>query len=174
MKLRTAVVLLLATAVVLAACDDGTVDLSTTSSLVTGTTQPPVDPVETTTTTTAASGGETTGTTLVGETVASFEIVVRISGDNGETLHILIPAGAYTDVDLENFIGDLKEADPDLWGAEVFDNQDAIQAFVIPEDQRTEEQQDLVDKHHLVSLVNGDTLRFQGPFAEFGESIIGS
>ena len=84
------------------------------------------------------------------------------------------PPGAYTEVDLENFIGDLKEADPELWGAEVFDDEDAIQAFVIPEDQRTAEQQTLVDEHHFVSLVNGDTIRFQGPFSEFGEAIIGS
>ena len=86
----------------------------------------------------------------------------------------MIPPGAYTEIDLENFIGDLKEADPELWGAEVFDDEDAIQAFVIPENQRTAEQQALVDDHHFVSLINGDTIRFEGPFSEFGEAIIGS
>jgi hypothetical protein len=61
-----------------------------------------------------------------------------------------------------------------LWGAEVFDDEDAVQAFVIPEEQRTEEQQELLDEHHFVSLIGGDTMKFQGPFAEFGEFIIGS
>ena len=173
MTLRNVTALLLTFGLVVAACDDGTVELSTTSSLVTGTTEVP-DQSESTTTLAEGDNGGTTATSLVGETVGSFEIMVRISGENGETLHIVIPPGAYTEVDLENFIGDLKEADPELWGAEVFDDEEAIQAFVIPEDQRTAEQQVLVDDHHFVSLVNGDTLRFQGPFSEFGEAIIGS
>jgi hypothetical protein len=86
----------------------------------------------------------------------------------------VIPPGAYTDVDLENFIGDLREGQPDLWGAEVFDEENAVQAFVIPEAQRTEEQQGILDQHHLVSLVGGDTIKYQGPFSELGESLIGS
>ena len=173
MKLRHLTATLLAFGVIVVACDDGTVELSTTSSLVTGTTESPDQPASTTTLA-EGDGSETTGTSLVGESVGSFEIIVRISGDNGETLHIVIPPGAYTEIDLENFIGDLKEADPELWGAEVFDDEDAIQAFVIPENQRTAEQQALVDDHHFVSLINGDTIRFQGPFSEFGEAIIGS
>ena len=70
--------------------------------------------------------------------------------------------------------GDLLENNADLWGAEVFDEEAAVQAFVIPADQRTAEQQALLDDHHFVSLVGGDTMKFQGPFAEFGEFIIGS
>lgn len=173
MKSRSLAVILLVSGLLLGACDDGTVELSTTSSLVTGTTEAP-DQIGSTTTLADADNGGLTATTLVGETVGPFEIMVRISGDNGETLHIVIPPGAYTEVDLENFIGDLKEADPELWGAEVFDDEDAIPAFVIPEDQRTAEQQALVDLHHFVSLVEGDTIRFQGPFSQFGEAIIGS
>ena len=173
MKSRNIAAALLAFGLVVGACDDGTVELSTTSSLVTGTTETP-DQDGSTTTSPGEDNGDQTEVTLVGETVGAFEIMVRISGDNGETLHIVIPPGAYTEIDLENFIGDLKEADPELWGAEVFDDEDAIPAFVIPEDQRTAEQQVLVDDHHFVSLVDGDTIRFQGPFSEFGEAIIGS
>ena len=177
MRLRTIATAGLAAAVlVLSACDDGTVELSTTSSsLVTGnTTVDSTLPEQATTTTAAPEDGTATTTELVGQNVVSHEIVVRVSGDEGETLQILIPEGAYTEVDLENFIGDLKESDPDLFGVEVFDDSDAVQAFGIPEDQRTAEQQTLLDDHHLVSLVGGDTVRFQGPFAEFGEFIIGS
>jgi hypothetical protein len=154
-----------------AACDSGEAELSTTSSLVTGTTE---TPNLATTSTLTDDAGTTSTTVLRGETVASYDVVVRIATDNGEILYIVVPPGAYTDVDLENFLGDLLHNNPDLWGAEVFDDEDAVQAFVIPEDQRTEEQQELLDDHHFVSLIGGDTMKFQGPFAEFGEFIIGS
>lgn len=171
MKLRSLAAGVLTMGLILVACDDGAVELSTTSSLVTGTTETPEQGGSTTS---LAENEGPSSTALVGETVAGADIIVRISGDNGETLHIVIPPGAYTEIDLENFIGDLKEADPELWGAEVFDDEDAIPAFVIPTDQRTAEQQALVDEHHFVSLIGGDTIRFQGPFSEFGEAIIGS
>ena len=171
MKVRNLFVLLAALATVLAACDSGEAELSTTSSsLVTGTTEQPTE----VTSTSMADDSSFTSTTLRGQSVASFETVARISGDNGETLYIVIPEGAYTDVDLENFVYDLREANPDLWGAEVFDSDEGPQAFVIPEDQRTDEQQQVLEEHHFVSLVGGDTIRFQGPFSEFGEILIGS
>jgi hypothetical protein len=161
---------LMAIGLLSAACDSGEAELSTTSSLVTGTTEAPNQP----TTTSVSEDDGTTSTILRGETVASYDVAVRIATDNGEILYIVVPPGAYTDVDLENFLGDLLEGNSDLWGAEVFDDEDAVQAFVIPEDQRTEEQQELLDDHHFVSLIGGDTMKFQGPFAEFGEFIIGS
>lgn len=170
MNSRSLFIVVLSLAVFAGACDSGEAELSTTSSLVTGTT---AIPTEATSTTEAASTVPSTSE-VVGETVSSAEVKVRIASDNGEILYLLIPEGAYTDVDLVNFIGDLKEADPDLWGAEVFDDESAIEAFVIPEDQRTTEQQELIDDHHFVSLVDGDTVQFQGPFSEFGEFIIGS
>jgi hypothetical protein len=175
MKSRTLLALVVGFGLVLAACDSGEAELSTTSSLVTGTTETPSELATTTTTDAGDSDADTvTSTTLRGETVASFDVVARISSDNGEILYLVIPEGAYTDVDLENFIGDLMESDEGLWGAEVFDNDDAVQAFVIPEDQRTEEQQQLLDEHHFVSLIGGDTLKFQGPFSEFGEYVLAS
>ena len=170
MKTRLSVVLLVVISLFVVACDSGTVELSTTSSVLSGTTEP----APAAGTTTRDTEDVQTTTTLRGETIGSYEVLVRLFGDNGETFHILIPEGAYTDVDLENFIGDLIEDAPELWGAEVFDSEDALQAFVIPEDQRTEEQQALIDEHHFVSLVNGDTIRYQGPFLEFGEFVIGS
>lgn len=170
MKSRNLILLLVAFGVLAAACDSGEAALSTTSSLVTGTTETPGE----VTTTTVPEDEATTTTVLRGETVSSYEIAVRISTDNGEIFYVVISSGAYTDVDLENFVGDLLEANPDLWGAEVFDDEEAVQAFVIPEDQRTQEQQDFLDEHHFVSLIGGDTMKFQGPFAEFGEFVIGS
>jgi hypothetical protein len=169
MKSRTLILALVAFAMLVAACDGEQAELSTTSSVITGTTETPGQ-----VTTTTLEQATSTTTILRGETVASYEITVRISTDNGEIFYVVIPPGAYTDVDLENFVGDLMEANPGLWGAEVFDDEAAVQAFVIPEDQRTEEQQALLDEDHFVSLIGGDTMKFQGPFAEFGEFVIGS
>ena len=142
MKSRTLLALLAALAVVAAACDSDDAALSTTTSVLTDTTEAP----ERDTTTTTEDTESTTSTTLVGETISSHEVVARISTDNGEVLHIVIPEGAYTDVDLVNFIGDLKEADPDLWGVEVFDDPDAAEAFTVPEDERTEAEQEALDR----------------------------
>lgn len=170
MRNRALTLLALALALSAVACNQEEAELSTTSSLITGTTEATASDE----TTTTAGAGDASTTTLRGETVATYEVVARISSDNGETLYILIPEGAYTDVDLEQFVGDLKESDPQLFGAEVFDDEQAVQAFPIPEAQRTEAQQQLLDDHHLISLVGGDTIVFRGPFEEFGETVIGS
>ena len=169
MKSRSLGVFVLALGLVSAACDSGEVQLSTTSSLIGGTTTTAVDP-----TTTTSGLPESTSTTVGGETVTEYEVTVRLSTDNGQVLYILIPPGAYTDVDLENFVSDLFHNNADLWGAEVFDDAAAGDALLIPEAQRTEEQKQVLADHHFISLVGGDTIRFQGPFAEFGEYVIGS
>lgn len=161
----------LAVALLLAAtaCDNsGEADLTTTSTIVGSTTAPG----DGTSSTTRPDDGSST--TLTGQPVTSSEIILRESTDEGETLYILIPPGAYTDVDLENFIGDLVESDETVENAEVFDDADALQAFLLEADQQTATDLVLIDEHHLVSLIDRSRIRFQGPFAEFGEYSIGS
>lgn len=143
---------------------------TTTTTLPRDGTTPSTDSTSTTSTTVP----EATGTTIRGQTVTDYQTVARLSTANGEVLHIVIPIGGYTDIDLYNFIADLKEADPDLWGAEVFDDPEAATAFATAEGERSEAQATLVRNHHLVSLVSGDTIRYQGPFTSFGESTLGS
>jgi hypothetical protein len=144
------------------------------------------DPTTTTTqpetTTSSASGDSTTSTTapeasdttLRGQPITDYQTVARLSTANGEVLHIVVPAGGYTDIDLYNFIADLKRGDPDLWGVEVFDHPEAPAAFGVAEAQRDGDQVQLLRQHHLISLVSGETVRYQGPFSSFGESILGS
>lgn len=170
MRSRTLLALLVALGLFAAACDADEAELSTTTSLLTGTTEAP----DQDTTTTSEPPEATTSTTLVGETVTSHEVVARISTDDGEVLHVVIPEGAYTDVDLINFIGDLKESDPDLWGVEVFSDPAAVEAFAIAEGDRTEEQQTALQDHHFLTLTDGDRVIFRGPFSEFGEFILAS
>ncbi len=159
----------LATAIALAACS-GDPETTTTTTVPGGGTAPSSDSTTTSSTTTP----EATATTIRGQIVTDYQTVARLSTANGEVLHIVIPIGGYTDIDLYNFIADLKEADPDLWGAEVFDDPEAATAFATAEGERSEAQATLVRNHHLVSLVSGDTIRYQGPFTSFGESTLGS
>lgn len=153
--------------VVVAACNNSEeAELTTTSTLIGQTTAPGSDSSSTT-----ADGSSTT---LAGQPVTDSEIVSRQSTDDGETLYILIPVGAYTDVDLENFVGDLIESDDNIESAEIFDDPAALQAYLLNESERTAADLVLIDEHHLVSLVDRNVIRFQGPFAEYGEYTIGS
>ncbi|MEX1092778.1 MAG: hypothetical protein WEF28_06430 [Acidimicrobiia bacterium] len=162
--------LAIAVSLVMTACDNGEVEpeLTTTSSLVGQTTAPDPD------TTTTADGDEMTTTSLVGQTVDSYEVVLRESTDEGETLYIVVPPGDYTAIDLENFIGDLIEGDDDLESVEVFDDEAALDSFRKDESEQTASDLSAIDAHHLVSLVDSHTIRFQGPFADEGEYAIGS
>lgn len=171
-RFKTLRVFSLAIAVSLAmtACDNGEVEpeLTTTSSLVGQTTAPDPD------TTTTVGGDEMTTTTLVGQAVDSYEVVLRESTDEGETLYIVVPPGEYTAIDLENFIGDLVEGDDDLESVEVFDDEAALDSFLKDESEQTAGDLSAIDAHHLVSLVDARTIKFQGPFADEGEYAIGS
>lgn len=159
---------------VLAACSPEEAELTTTTTTAaastTTTTAPPSEDETTTTTTTDASDDEADG-----PAIADYEVVVRSSATGGETLWILVEPGDYTDIDLENLIRVLVDtSDVTLQGINVFDDPDALEAGRISEGDRTEEEQALVDEHFLVSLVDGAVIRFQGPYAEFGETAVGS
>jgi hypothetical protein len=156
----------------LAACDDGeTTDLSTTSSLVSS---PTTGGGGDATTTTVGTEGDTTSTTLVGQQVAEYEVVARVSDPAGETLFIVIPPGAYTDVDLENFVVGLVDSGEITYGAEIFDDNGAVDAYRKPEAERTEGETQLIEQHHFASVQNGTTVVYRGPFADSGEFVIGS
>ncbi len=167
---RTRIVLAtFAVALVAAACSrSAEPELSATTSSLVGAA------VTSTTTTVAASEGDDTTTTTSGQQVESFEVAVRESTDDGEILYVVVPPGSYTDLDLEDFIVEMVESNPGLYELHVVDDPDAVVALRTPADERTDEQQSLLEAHHLVSLVEGKLVRFQGPFAEMGEFVLGS
>jgi hypothetical protein len=167
-RLSLTLVPLLALTLLLVACDGEEAALTTTSSLVT-------DPGEEgSPTTTVAPPGDETSTTLVGEAVGSYEIVAREPVTDGEVVYIVIGPGAYTDVDLENFILDLYEGGIATYGAEIFDDAAAADAYLKAEEDRTAEEVALIELHHFASLVGGTIIRFQGPFTASGEFVLGS
>jgi hypothetical protein len=157
-----------------AACDgDETTELSTTSSVIAG--SPTTGAGAEGTTTSVGPGDDgTTTTTLRGETVSGYEVVGRESDTAGETLYVVVPPGAYTDVDLENFVVGLVDDGTITFAAEVFDDPGAVDAFRKPEAERTEGEVQLIEEHHFASVQNGTTVVFRGPFADSGEFVIGS
>ena len=127
-----------------------------------------------TSTTTVAAPEDQTSTTLVGQQVASYEIVAREPGTDGETVYVVIPSGTYTNVDIENFIGKLYDSGTATYNAEIFDDAAAVDAYLKAEAVRTPEEVSLIELHHLASLVGGTIIRFHGPFADAGEYVLGS
>ena len=158
---------------VLAACDDPeTTDISTTSSLVSSATT--TGDAAASTTTAPPANGSTTVTTLVGQQVANYEVVARVSDPAGEVLFIVIPPAAYTDVDIENFAVGLVDNGTVTYGAEIFDDNAAVEAYRKPEAERTEEETALIQQHHFASVQKAGVVVFRGPFAESPDVIIGS
>jgi hypothetical protein len=158
----------------LVACSGDDPELSTDSTQLVGGTDP-ATPSDSPSTTTGA-GGESgsPSTSLVGQTVAGYEVVQEIPNENGVTQLIVIPDGAYTDVDLENFVIDLIEGNPNLYGAEIFGDQAAVDAFLVPEAERTEEQNAALESDWYVTLTGRDRIDYRGPFSEFPGAAIGS
>ncbi len=137
--------------------------------LVTTLSLPPVTEATTTTTTQTV-----TETTIGGDDIEEFEIVVRSETDEGLQVWVVVEPGNYSDIDLEGLIIKLVESEDGLFEAHVFDDPDALVAARIDEADRTADEQALVDAHYLVSLLDGSIVRFQGPFAEYGEFVFGS
>jgi hypothetical protein len=162
-----------ALALLVVACDGDDPELSTESTIVTGSTTTPATS-DGSTTTTPEGEGTSPPTTLAGEQVSEFQVVTEIENDNGVEQHIVIPNGAYTDVDLENFVIDLIEENPDLHGAQIFDDAAAAEAFLVPRADRTEAEQDLLKRHWFVTLSGRARIDFRGPFSEFTGGAIGS
>lgn len=167
------IALLAVLALFFVACDGDDPELSTDSTIISGSTTVPTTGGGSTTTTPDGEG-TSPPTTLAGEQVSDYQVVTEIENDNGVEQHIVIPHGAYTDVDLENFAIDLIEENPDLHGAQIFDDVAAAEAFLVPQEERTEAEQELLEEHWFVTLTGRARIDFRGPFAEFTGGAIGS
>ncbi len=103
-----------------------------------------------------------------------YRVVRQESTRDGNRLFLEIPSGSYTDRELENLVLSVYEERDDLYEVHVFDNRDAVEVLVKAEEERTADESELLDRHYLVSLLEGSILRFQGPFANLEGFIIGS
>jgi hypothetical protein len=150
------------------------VELTTTTStmpeVASGTSEP-----EEEATTTTTSADTTTTETVAGQPVEDHRVVVRTDGPDGNLLWIVVEPGDYTSVDVENFVfGLLDSSDTAIWEIHVFDDEAALNAGRVGPDDRTADEQELVDAHYLASITEGVVLTFQGPYAEFGGAVFGS
>jgi hypothetical protein len=68
----------------------------------------------------------------------------------------------------------LVDEEEDLFELHVLDEVEAVDAARVPEADRTEEEQALVDDHYLVSITQGNVVTFHGPFESAGSFLIGS
>lgn len=166
------IVLVGAAALLLAACNSDDADVTVTTidaSLLTTTT--------TATTTTGQPddtdpGGTTTQPSS--DQIEDYEVISRTASEDGETLYILVAPGDYSDVSIENFLGDLLEAETAVSGVEIFDDRVALDAALKAEEDRSADELQAIEDHHLVSLIDGATVSFQGPLSEYEDFIIGS
>jgi hypothetical protein len=156
--------LLLLLVLALVACSDDGSD-STTTTPPSGTTVDEPDGNATT-----IPGGETT--TTVVSAVSTFRQALREETDNGVVVHLVIPRAGFTEIDLYNFIRDFRAATPTLWRVELFDDDQAHAAFLVPEASRNEEQRTLVSRYHLLTLAQGDTIIWRGPLSSLGQQTL--
>ena len=159
--------------------------LVTTTSRVGATAAPTTEPGPTTTntTTTTTTADEPGSATEAPSTTAAddqetgeitFRVARQESTRDGSILHLEVPPGDYTDVDLENLVLSIYEERDDLYELHVLDSREALSALLTPETERTPEQKALLESHYLVSFLEGSILRFQGPFANLEGYIVGS
>lgn len=156
-------------AVSIAACNTEQAELTTTSldaALLTTTTQ------EVTETTEAPESTNTTEE--ASDQIESFEIISRTSDESGETLYILVPPGDYSDVSMENFLGDLLEDETAVAGVEIFDHRAALDGALKDEADQTADDLQAIEDHHLVSLTDGREVDFQGPMSDYQDFVVGS
>ena len=166
--------------------DDDPALVTTTSRVVTTaapTTESDPTTTTTTTTTTPATADEPESTTEAPSTAEaedqeggeiSYRVARQESTRDGTVLHLEVPPGDYTDVDLENLVLSVYEERDDLYELHVLDSREALSALLTPESERTPEQNALLESHYLISFLEGAILRFQGPFANLEGYIVGS
>ncbi len=166
-----------------AACgSDNRPELVTTTSRVTVTTASPTTTAPPLTTTTRTSPTTVEGSVSTAapapDTPEAEQILYRVvrqeSTRDGSRLFLAIPPGAYSDIDLANLVLSVHEERDDLFEVHIFDSREAVEALIKPATERTPEESELLDRHYLVSLLEGSILRFQGPFADLEGYIIGS
>jgi hypothetical protein len=171
--MRRSTIFILAAMLSLTACDRGAEPELTTTT--TNAATAPSSTVPSTDTTLAESVDTTVPTTTPpANEIESYELQVTTTEDEGRVMWVTIPPEDYTDRDLENFVVVLFDEEEDLWAVHVLDDVAAVDAARVPAADRTEEEQQLVDAHYLVSLTEGNVVTFHGPFEAAGSFLIGS
>lgn len=105
----------------------------------------------------------------VGE-ITEYEVVFRQPGTDGDAAFILVAPGAHSVEALDSFARRIIAEDSGLWGIEVFDSEEALEAGLAP--LLSADDVALLSEHHLLSVIGRRVIRFQGPYADQGERSI--
>jgi hypothetical protein len=157
-------ILLMALALLAAACNRGD-DAEPTTTTATG--------IQTTTTaasTTTDDGTDDGTTTTTGAGgVSGYDIIAGDSG-SGEYV-VLVEPGTYTEQDLRNIMEDVVDEYAPV-AAHLIDSEEVRE--LVLSDELTDAEQELLDTHYFARVVEGTTLEYLGPYAEFDSVHIGS
>jgi ABC-type glycerol-3-phosphate transport system substrate-binding protein len=116
----------------------------------------------------AACDGDAASTTEPSpDGTISHQEITRQIADVGEVAFILITPGEYTQAAYEDLLRGMLAADDNLWGIEVFDDAEALEAGLSAV--LSAEDVVLLREHHLVRVIARQVIRFEGPLSEWGE-----
>lgn len=116
-------------------------------------------------------GTEAAPTTTLAEELGLPEYRI-MSRSEDDVLVVLIEPGTYSDIDLQNVVGDAVERFAPVTGLYLVDDEAAV-PLVLQED-LTETEAAILEEHYLLRLEEGFRMIFLGPFEDVGEVILGS
>jgi hypothetical protein len=115
----------------------------------------------------------TTTTTTVPLVELTHEIRIQGQGSQGVILVIQVPGGVATDRALEDLFVDLVDQYAPVQRMHVVDSLDAAELVLRDPTTLTEDEQAVLDAHHLLSYLD-NTVTFEGPFADIEGFVYGS
>jgi hypothetical protein len=184
MDRRLSIVLIAAFMLVVAACSGGDGEATTTTTSADGATVTSLgaaggdDGSGGTDSTVAGSADSATTTTAVAggnPAIPEFEILDRTTGEDGDTVVVLLDPSSYTslnDIDLRNVIAEVVDDFPPVYEAHIIDDE-RVAPLLTKEDLTPEEEQ-LLDLYYLAHLDEGFRITFEGPFSEVAATVLGS
>jgi ABC-type glycerol-3-phosphate transport system substrate-binding protein len=167
------VLVLLILALSVAGCNRGDDESTTTTS----------SPEAVTTTTLAGGGGgeaPTESTEAVAETTTTIPLIVldydvrfKGQGDGGAIMVVEVPQGEATDRSLENLLLEVLDVHDPVAQLDVVDDPEAVELVRLDPEGLTEEEQQVLAEHHLLSYEDG-FVTFTGPFEDVPGYVYGS
>lgn len=139
-----------------------------------------VPPAPSTTVTPSATGStspgtpvSTTSTPTTAQGVPAYQIVLRRQSAGGDAVVVLIEPGTYTDLDLQNIVDDARTRFAPIATLYLVDDARAA-PMVIADGDMSAEAKDFLADHYFLVLEDGFRVTYLGPFADFGEVVLGS
>lgn len=112
---------------------------------------------------------EEAGVTVDG--MPTYEVVQRVELPDGEELVIVVEPGDYTAVELQNLVFDIVDRFQPV-AAIVVDDPEVVPLALAEE--LSPEEQEMLEDHTFLELVNGVEVTFRGPYSDLAGLVVGS